>query len=256
MTTARPIAGKLIATDAEQTAYRQRRRDMRTSLDSGQVKDMAQPTSPDGNRTMIRAILAVSIVGGPLGYLIGGALSPAINGTSHDSIVASAASHAPNTVHMLAFVLASYLLPIGVLGLAYLAYPATPRLAAIGGIIGMVGWLPFSALTALDDATNAMAHMPDPTSYGPLRDRFMASPVMLGYLLVYIVAHLVAYVLLGIALRRGRIIPRWAAWSMIVSSPLTVLAFALPASPRLIGAIALSLLVLGSIPAARRIARD
>jgi hypothetical protein len=72
-----------------------------------------------------------------------------------------------------------------------------------------------------------------------------------SYLIVYVVGHLVAYVLLGAALLRGRVIPRWAAWSMIASSPLTILAFALPGSPRATGAVALSLLVLGSLPAVR-----
>jgi hypothetical protein len=38
---------------------------------------------------------------------------------------------------------------------------------------------------------------------------------------------------------------------MIASSPLTILAFVLPGSPRATGAVALTLLVLGSLPAAR-----
>jgi len=75
--------------------------------------------------------------------------------------------------------------------------------------------------------------------------------VMGTYLLVYVIGHLVAYVLLGAALLRGRVIPRWAAWSMIASSPLTIAAFALPGSPRATGAVAFTLLLLGSLPAAR-----
>ena len=67
----------------------------------------------------------------------------------------------------------------------------------------------------------------------------------------YVVGHLVAYVLLGIALRRARVIPRWAAWSMIASSPLTIAAFVLPGSPRAAGLVALTLLALSSLPAAR-----
>jgi hypothetical protein len=153
---------------------------------------------------------------------------------------------------MVAYVFASYLLPIGVIGLAYLAYPRTPWLATIGGLVGVVGWLPFSALTALDDLGNMMAQMPDNGSYAELLDRFTLDPVMNSYLLIYIVGHLVAYVLLGIALRRAGVIPRWAAWSMIASSPLTVAVFVLPGRPLAAGYIAMTLLVLGSLPAARR----
>lgn len=205
----------------------------------------------------IRAVLAVAIVGGPLGYLIGGVLSPSINATGQASIAASAAADpVANGAHMVAFVLASYLLPIGAVGLARLAYPHAPRLATVGGLLAVVGWLPFAALTALDDVTNAMAATPGDASYGALRDRFATDPVMMAYLLVYIVGHLIAYVLLGVALRRGHVVPGWAAWSIVASSPLTVLAFALPGSPRAAGGVALTLLVLGSVPAARTMLRS
>jgi hypothetical protein len=194
----------------------------------------------------------VAIVSLPLAFLLGGVLAPSIHDTGQASIAANAAANPiANTVHLAAFVLASYLLPIGAIGLARLAYPRTPWLATIGGLLAVVGWLPFSALAALDDLTSTMAQLPNSASYAELLDRFSIDAVMGAYLLVYIVGHLVAYVLLGVALRRGRVIPGWAAWSMIASSPLTIAAFALPGSPRATGGVALSLLVLGSLPAAR-----
>lgn len=148
---------------------------------------------------------------------------------------------------------ASYLLPIGAAGLAYLAHRRTPWAAAIGGLLAVVGWLPFSALTALDDLINVVADQPDASTLGGLLHQFATDPVMMAYLLVYIVCHLIAYVVLGLALRH--VIPSWAGWAMVASSPLTVLAFVLPGSPRLTGAIALSLLVAGSVPAAAAILR-
>ncbi len=36
----------------------------------------------------------------------------------------------------------------------------------------MVGWLPLSALTALDDLTNAIAHLPGSAASAQLWDRF------------------------------------------------------------------------------------
>jgi hypothetical protein len=206
-----------------------------------------------GYQRLIQVILAAAIVGGPLAYVVGGVLSPSIHESGRSTIAASAAANQiTNTLHLAAFVLASYLLPIGAVGLAHLAYARTPWLATIGGLLAVVGWLPFSALTALDDLTGTMAHLPNSGSYAELWDRFSTDPVMGGYLIVYIVGHLVAYVLLGIALRRAGVIPRWAAWSMIASSPLTIAAFILPGGPRVIGSVALTLLVLGSLPAARK----
>jgi membrane protein implicated in regulation of membrane protease activity len=92
-----------------------------------------------------------------------------------------------------------------------------------------------------------MAALPQAGSYAPLWDLFVSGAVMKTYLIVYIVGHLLAYVLLGIALRRARIIPLWAAWSMIASSPLTMAVFVLPGKPVWIG---VALLVIGSLPAA------
>jgi hypothetical protein len=196
---------------------------------------------------LIRTVLAVAAVGGPRGYLGGGALSPSIHQPAGSSITAAAtADPATNAAHMVAFVIASYLLPVGGVALAWLAYPRRPWLATIGGLLALAGWLPFAALTALDDLTNAMDGQ---QTFADLLDRFSTGPVMTSYLLVYVIGHLLAYVLLGIGLI-GRI-PRWAAWSLVVSSPLTVAAFLVPTGARqAVGVTALSLLVLGSFPAA------
>jgi hypothetical protein len=211
------------------------------------------PSTPAYQR-LWQAVLAVAIVGGPLAFLVGGVLAPSLHATGQASIAANAAADpATNAVHLAAFVLASYLLPIGAIGLAYLAYPRTPWLATVGGLLAVVGWLPFSALAALDDVTRTMAQLPGSSSYAQLLDRFSTDAVMNSYLIVYIVCHLVAYVLLGIALGRSRVIPWWAAWSMIASSPLTIAAFVSPGGRRAVGGIAVGLLLLGSLPAARAI---
>jgi hypothetical protein len=68
-----------------------------------------------------QVVLAVAIVGGPLAYLLGGLLAPAIHDSGQASIAANPTS---NALHLAAFVLACYLLPIGAIGLAGLAYPA------------------------------------------------------------------------------------------------------------------------------------
>src|SRR5436190_356768 len=44
---------------------------------------------------------------------------------------------------------------------------------------------------------------------------------MTFYLVVYIAGHLAAYVVVAIALRRARVTPAWAAWTLAASTPLT-----------------------------------
>jgi hypothetical protein len=209
-----------------------------------------------GHQRLVRALTAVAIVGGPLGYLLGGVLEPAAHAHGRVTIAANlAANPVTNTVHLAAFVVASFLLPVGAAGLAWLAYRRAPWLATIGGLLGVLGWLPFSALTALDDLAVAMAHPPVNGAYAALWDVFAYDAVMNGYLIVYIVGHLVAYVLLGIALRKARIIPAWAAVAMIASSPLLIAAFVLPGALAgaglAVAAASVALLIMGSLPAAR-----
>jgi hypothetical protein len=85
-----------------------------------------------------------------------------------------------------------------------------------------------------------------------LLDQFTNDAVMNTYLLVYVVCHLVAYVLFGIALRRAGVIPLWAALAMISSSPLMVAAFAFYGRGRAaVGVAAVTLLLIGSLTAAK-----
>jgi hypothetical protein len=203
----------------------------------------------------VRWLAALAIVVGPLGYLIGGVLEPAAHVDGRATIAANAtANPATNAAHMIAFVIASFLLPVGVAALAYLARRRSPWLAVIGGILGVLGWLPFSALTALDQLAIDMTRAPDSGSFAGLWDLFAFGAVMNGYLLIYIIGHLVAYVLLGIALHRSAVIPGWAATAMIASSPLMIAAFVLPGGLEPVGisiaAASVVLLIIGSVPAA------
>ena len=218
----------------------------------------AEPPRTDqaGPQALIRWVLAVAIVGGPLGYALGSRLIPSVHEPGTTTLAAVQANPVTNAVHMVAYVLASFLLPIGALGLAYLAYRRTPWLATVGGLLAVLGWLPMPALVALDDLATVAAGLPARGLYAELYDRFSTDPVMTIYLLVYVVGHLLAYVLLGVALHRGRVIPAWAAWALVASSPLTVVLFALPGAKILVvGWVALGLLVIGSIPAAHAMVR-
>jgi multidrug transporter EmrE-like cation transporter len=220
--------------------------------------ETVRPEVP-GPERLCRAVMAIAIVGGPLGYLVGSALHPPVQEIGEGGLTIAANAGADpftNAVHLVAYVVASFLLPIGAAGLGYLAYRRTPWLAAISGLLGVVGWLPFAALTALDDLARTMAHLPESGRYADLYSRFETGPVMLLFLQVYVFAHLIAYVLFGIALRRARVIPRWAAWSLIASSPVTMAGFVLPGRPvSTVGIAGLALLLIGCLPAARGMLR-
>ncbi|MBO0743420.1 MAG: hypothetical protein J2P43_00250 [Candidatus Dormibacteraeota bacterium] len=218
------------------------------------------PTNGSGSRTRDRlsaatfrkAGFAVAIVVAPLVLIPGTIFNPAIGGIGAGAanIAANAAANPlTNEIHVYAYVVLSFLLPISVIGIAGLAMRRSPWLGTIGGALGIVGWLPFGALAAQDDLTFRMAEMGGSSQFVSLWDRFTTDPTMLGFLLVYIVCHLVAYVVLPVALRRARYIPAWAAWALALTSPLTIVGFA-TRQIALVGVVICALLLIGSVPTA------
>ena len=177
--------------------------------------------------------------------------NPAIGGIGNGAanIAANGAANAlTNQLHVATYVLETFLLPLSVLGLAELAIRRSPWLATVGGGMGLFGWLPWSALTAQDDLTYQMAQMGNSLQFVALWNRFTTDGTMMFFLLVYVVCHLVAYVVLALALHRAGLIPNWAAWALALTSPLTVASFATRQHALLY--LVLALWIAGSVPAA------
>ena len=175
-----------------------------------------------------RIAYAAAIVLGPAAFFVGAIFEPATHvPTGAENIALNmAADPFTNGLHVGAFVLASFLLPISIIGMARLAMARSPWLATIGGALGLAGWLPLAALAAQDDMTLQMARLGQSTVLATLWERFNADATMTVLLITYIVGHLAAYVVLPIALRRARLIPAWSAWLVASTTPLTLALFA------------------------------
>ena len=130
----------------------------------------------------------------------------------------------------------------------------SPWLATIGGGLGLVGWLPWAALVAQDDLTFQMAQTGGSPQFVDLWNRFTTDATMGPFTLIYVICHLIAYVLLGIALGRTGVIPTWAAWALALTSPITVIAF--PTHVHELLYVVAVLMLVGSIPAAQVVWRD
>ena len=197
----------------------------------------AEPQS--GAFAFQNASFGAAILIAPIAFAVGGLLDPVIHVTNGAANIAANAAADPftNGLHLVAFVLDSFLLPISVIGMVRLAMLRSPWLAMIGGALGLLGWLPFSALTAQEDLTLQMAQLGGGDLFGTLWERFNDDAIMTVFLVVYIVGHLLAYVVLALALRRARVIPLWSAWTLAASTPLTLAFFATRQRSELIGLI-------------------
>ena len=193
----------------------------------------------------------------PVLLIPGTLFNPAVGGIGAGAanIAANAAADpTTNQLHIAVYVLETFVLPASVVGLAGLALRRSPWLATIGGGLGLIGWLPWSALAAQDDLTFQMAQMGGGPQFVELWNRFTTDRTMGALTLIYVTCHLLAYVVLGIALGRARIIPPWAAWSLVLTSPITLIAF--PTHLHELLYLVIALWFVGSVPAALAVWRS
>jgi hypothetical protein len=229
-----------------------------TTHDDTALTAGAARSTRTGPATLLRAAFALAILLAPIAFIPGTIFNPAIGGIGAGAANVAAnvaANPVTNALHVYAYVAESFLLPISVLGMAALAMRRSPWLGTIGGALGLVGWLPFAALAAQDDLTFRMGEMGGGTRLVTLWDRFTTDPTMMAFLLIYVVCHLVAYVVLPIALRRGRFVPAWAAWALALTSPVTIVAFATRQTD-VFGLVICALLLIGSVPTAYAVWRN
>ena len=210
-----------------------------------------KPAHGQTPRVFRHAVYAATMLLAPALLIPGTLFNPAVGGIGAGAanIAANAAADpTTNQLHIAVYVLETFVLPASVVGLAGLALRRSPWLATIGGGLGLIGWLPWSALAAQDDLTFQMAQMGGGPLFVELWNRFTTDRTMGALTLIYVICHLSAYVLLGIALGRARIIPPWAAWSLVLTSPITLIAF--PTHLHELLYLVIALWFVGSVPAA------
>jgi hypothetical protein len=120
-------------------------------------------------------------------------------------------------------------------------------MATWGGIFGLLGWLPWLALIAQEIMAYEMARLGGGDHFAQLWDGFNSDGVLIALLVIYIICHLVSSILLGVALGWTGIVPKWSGWSLILSTPVTVVGVL--TRNQIILTTAIILLAIGTWPA-------
>ena len=155
-------------------------------------------------------------------------------------------------IHFISAVITFYLLPVGLLVMAWLAMRRAPWLASIGAFIVLLGMLPLPALAAaVESLTYDIVRMGSNPLLITMVQRFNTDGVMSFYNIVDVPGVVLGPALIGLALWRARAVPIWAA-VLVTFSRLVVFLF--PFFPSLPGVYlqlpSCVLLFIGSIPAA------
>jgi hypothetical protein len=158
--------------------------------------------------------------------------------------------------HLISSVIAFYLLPLGMLVMAWLAMRRSPWLASIGALLIVIGMLPLPAFAEQAALNHDIASMGSNSLLVSLALRNNSDWVMSYYNIVDVPGIVFGPALIGLALWRSRAIPVWAA-VLVTASRLLVFLF--PLFPSLPGEYiqlpSCVLLFIGSIPAALAVLR-
>lgn len=135
----------------------------------------------------------------------------------------------------------------------------------IVGPLLMIIWLVFyparTAVTASEVIAanmrvgpDMMARMGGGQQLITLWNQFNTDPLITVYLFIFIIGYLSGPVLLAIALGQTHVIPAWAAWAIILRSPIQVVGFVTHIGLS-IEIVTYGLLLLGSVPVALALLR-
>jgi len=163
-------------------------------------------------RTVSTRFGAAALIIGPLGLVLGSLFQVAGDDDSVSVSLAKIAAHpSGERAVIVCDLLAAFMLP-AVLYLMRLAGPRAPRLTLAGGTVAFVAWLAgLISLGASDLLYDHAAQLSDRASAVAVVHAVTSDAAFVIPEVLFIVGHVLGLLLLGIALWRGRAVPRWAA---------------------------------------------
>ncbi len=174
-----------------------------------------------------RRFFAVSIVGGTAATLVSVVANPGYYSPHTDPASFIAAFATANTfmsqTHVISMIFVSYLLPLGLMAMAWLAMRRAPWWASSAALLIFLGVFPVAVFAGQDSLSYDIARMGSNPLLLMLARQFDKDGVMSYYNVMFNIGSIFGPTLLGIALWRARAIPIWAALLITISRPLSFL---------------------------------
>lgn len=204
-------------------------------------------------RKFHRACLAACMLLAPVVLILGFAVDPTGGvgvPASVNVVAAEFKAASPLQIQFFLWVNAVtvYFFPLSFIGLGLLAMRHSPWLATLGIILGLMGSLPFAFFVGPEELAASLGQLgvsaPVASVWQYARSQGVSNLLQWSWA----AGHVLGYLFIGIALLRARVIPRWAAWLIIVSAPLMG-PVAYPTHLNIVQILAFVLVFIGSIPA-------
>jgi hypothetical protein len=182
------------------------------------------PSTAPGTSTMSRAPLpgyvvwsgVICLVVGPLAVLAQWVITPVDATLETPALLAQVAEHHGAMGWVLALDVPLLLVFPAVLYAGYLARAGTSLFAGVATVVCFVPMLGGVLLVGLDALLDEASSRPDQQAAADLVDAFITNPFVSGLTTVYLLTHVIGFMLLAIALRRVRVVPAWACICLAV----------------------------------------
>jgi hypothetical protein len=176
---------------------------------------------PGGTARLLAGIAAVL---GPLMFAAAFLVSPYDTSDSTKEIVRAIAGHqGAMELSVWFWTVGTVVFAPGLVAVGLLATARSTKLGLWGSVLFGTGLLAVTATPSLDAvALGALDKGVGLDTLAKVADGTNGLAVVNAPLLYFIAAHVIGAILLGIALLRGRIVPVWAAWLLILSMPVNV----------------------------------
>jgi hypothetical protein len=143
--------------------------------------------------------------------------------TGAAALALSAAHPGLDRFAMVTAMLGSLLMVPAVIGVMRLIGFRAARLGLIGGVLTAAAYISYFAMNSGDRFQLAMVARGDTgAEYGKILDASLNGASVVWYFLMFAVGSLVGTFLLGLALRRGRVVPWWVAGTVMAWSVLKI----------------------------------
>jgi len=173
-----------------------------------------------------RILTAVLIPVGPLGILLTRGLMPYWTSDSEEAMVAAMAAEPGRAEAMTwAFFVTFPALLFGALAVGYVARRGAPLLATLGAGLTFVGFVMVASLGSTDLLVHVMGRDGyDEATIVDVAGLAAAHPTSAVGAGIFVIAHILGMILLGIAVTRSGLVPVWAGAAIAVSQPFHLVA--------------------------------
>jgi hypothetical protein len=181
---------------------------------------------PRDLRTLWRVLIAVTLPIGPILVLLVRGIMPYWTSDDIPTMVAKSVAD-PGTLTAMTWIGVFIVPPLvaSLLAIGYVARRGAPVLATLGVTLSFVSYTIWFAGGNVDLTVAALNDKGfDATTITRVVDASVSHPAASLSTVVWVIGHIIGAVLLGIALLRSRVVPRWVAIAMIVSQPMHLVA--------------------------------